>query len=78
MQICFNFPVPKRLSGVKILEGQTNDRQMRGLREMQVSERILLPMSLLKALINIWNEDKRPDADDENMWSEFEHDIELL
>ena len=35
-------------------------------------------MSLLKALINIWNEDKRPDADDENMWSEFEHDIELL
>ena len=49
-----------------------------GLREMQVSERILSTMSLLKASINIWNEDISPDADDESMWSEFEHDLELL
>ena len=46
--------------------------------EMQVSERILSTMSLLKASINIWNEDISPDADDENIWSEFEHDLELL
>ena len=50
-----------------------------GLREMQVSERILSTMSLLKASINIWNEDLSPDADDdESMWSEFERDLELL
>ena len=49
-----------------------------GLREMQVSERILSTMSLLKASIDIWNEDINPDADDESMWSEFEHDLELL
>ena len=35
-------------------------------------------MSLLKASINIWNEDISSDADDRNMWSEFEHDLELL
>ena len=35
-------------------------------------------MSLLKASINIWNEDISSDADDKNMWSEFEHDLELL
>ena len=50
-----------------------------GLREMQVSERILSTMSLLKASINIWNEDLSPHADDdESMWSEFERDLELL
>ena len=50
-----------------------------GLREMQVSEMILSTMSLLKASINIWNEDLSPDADDdESMWSEFERDLELL
>ena len=50
-----------------------------GLREMQVSERILSTISLLKASINIWNEDLSPDADDdESMWSEFERDLELL
>ena len=50
-----------------------------GLREMQVSERILSTMNLLKASINIWNEDLSPDADDdESMWSEFERDLELL
>ena len=32
-------------------------------------------MSLLKASINIWNEDISSDADDRNMWSEFEHDL---
>ena len=35
-------------------------------------------MSLLKASINIWNEDISSDADNKNMWSEFEHDLELL
>ena len=35
-------------------------------------------MSLLKASINIWNEDLSPDADDESMWSDFEHNLELL
>ena len=57
------------------------DRQMsrgRFLREMQVSKRNLSTMSLLKASINIWNEDISPDADDESMWSAFEHDLELL
>ena len=49
-----------------------------GLREMEVSERILSTMRLLRASINIWNEDISPDADDEIMWSEFEHDLELL
>ena len=50
-----------------------------GLREMQVSERILSTMSLLKASINIWNESISPDEDDdESMWSEFERDLELL
>ena len=59
-------------------------RQMSGgrflfsLQEMQVSERILSTMSLLKASINIRNEDISPDADDEGMWSEFEHNLELL
>ena len=48
------------------------------LQEMQVSERILSTMSLLKASINIRNEDISPDADDESMWSEFEHNLELL
>ena len=28
--------------------------------------------------MNMWNEDISPDADDESMWSEFEHDFELL
>ena len=46
-----------------------------GLREMQVSERILSTMSLLKASINIWNEDISPDAGDERMRSESEHDL---
>ena len=50
-----------------------------GLREIQVSERILSTMSLLKASINIWNESISPDEDDdESMWSEFERDLELL
>ena len=49
-----------------------------GLREMQLSERILSTMSLLKASINIWNEDISLDGDDESMWGEFEHDLELL
>ena len=49
-----------------------------GLREMQVSEKILLIMSLLTASINIWNEDISPDANNESMWREFEHDLELL
>ena len=49
-----------------------------GLREMQVSERILSTMSLLKVSINIWNEDISPDANDESMWSEFEHNLEQL
>ena len=35
-------------------------------------------MSLLKASINIWNEDISSDADDRNMWGEFEHDLKLL
>ena len=48
------------------------------LQEMQVSERILSTMSLLKASINFRNEDISPDADDESMWSEFEHNLELL
>ena len=45
---------------------------------MQVSERILSIMTLVKASINIWNEDISPNADDESIWSEFEHDLELL
>ena len=45
---------------------------------MQVSERILSTMNLLKASIIIWNEDTGPDADDESMWSEFYHNLELL
>ena len=45
-----------------------------GLREMQVSERMFSTMSLLKASINIWNENISPD---ESMWSEFERDLEL-
>ena len=45
---------------------------------MQVSEKILLIMSLLTASINIWNEDISPDANNESMWREFEHDLELL
>ena len=49
-----------------------------GLREMEVSERILSTMRLLRASINIWNEDISLDTDDEIMWSEFEHDLELL
>ena len=28
--------------------------------------------------MNMWNEDMGPDADDESMWSESEHDFELL
>ena len=35
-------------------------------------------MSLLKASINSWNEGISSDADDESMWSEFEHDLEFL
>ena len=35
-------------------------------------------MSLLKTSINIRNYDISPDADDESVWSEFEHDLELL
>ena len=38
-----------------------------GLREMQVSERILSTISSLKTSINIGNEDISPDADDESM-----------
>ena len=53
-------------------------RFLLGLREMQVSERILSTMSLLKVSINIWNEDISPDANDESMWSEFEHNLEQL
>ena len=49
-----------------------------GLRDMQVSERILLIMSWLKVSMNIWNEDISPDANNESMWREFEHDLELL
>ena len=45
---------------------------------MQVSERILSTMNLLKVSTNIWNEDISPDANDESMWSEFEHNLELL
>ena len=33
-----------------------------GLREMQVSERILSTISLLRASINIWDENLRPDT----------------
>ena len=32
-------------------------------------------MSLLKASINTWNEHISPDADDERMRSESEHDL---
>ena len=35
-------------------------------------------MNFLKVSINIWNEDISPDANDESMWSEFEHNLELL
>ena len=49
-----------------------------GFRGMQVSERILSTMGLLKGPINIFNKDISPDADSESMWSEFEHDLELL
>ena len=35
-------------------------------------------MSLLKTSINIRNEDICPDADNESMQSDFEHDLELL
>ena len=45
---------------------------------MQASERILSTMSFLKDSTNIWNEDISPDADDESIWSEFEHNLELL
>ena len=38
-----------------------------GLREMQVTERILSIMSLLKASIDIWNENISPNTDDESM-----------
>ena len=48
-----------------------------GLQEMQVSERSLSTMSLLKASMNVWNEYITPDADDESMWNEFEHDLKL-
>ena len=34
--------------------------------------------SLLKASINMWYKDISPDADDESMCSELEHDLELL
>ena len=53
-------------------------RFLSGLREMQVTERILSIMSLLKASIDIWDEDISPNTDDESMQSEFEHDLELL
>ena len=53
-------------------------RLLFGLQEMQLSERILSTMSLLKASIKIWNEDISPNTDDQCMWSEFEHDLELL
>ena len=49
-----------------------------GLREMQVSERILSTVSLLKASINIWDEDVRLDAANESMWTIFRHDLESL
>ena len=53
-------------------------RLLFSLQEMQVPERILSTMSLLKASINIRNEDISSDAYDESMWSEFEHNLELL
>ena len=56
----------------------SSGRFLFGLREMQVSERILSTMSLLKAAINIWNEDISSYADDDSMWSEFQQDLELL
>ena len=56
----------------------TGGRFLFGLRKMQASGGILSTMSLLKATTNIWNEDTGPDADGESMWSEFEHDLELL
>ena len=49
-----------------------------GLREMQLSERILSTISLLKASVNIWDENISSGADDESIWSGFEHDLELL
>ena len=49
-----------------------------GFRGMQVSERILSTMGLLKGPINICNKYISSDADSESMWSEFEHDLELL
>ena len=42
-------------------------RFLSGLREMQVTERILSIMSLLKASIDIWDEDISPNTDDESM-----------
>ena len=56
----------------------TGGRFFFGLRKMQASERILSTMSLLKASTNTWNEDIGSDADDESIWSESEHDLELL
>ena len=56
----------------------TGGRFLFGLRKMQASERILSTMSLLKASTNTWNEDIGSDADDESIWSESEHDLELL
>ena len=46
---------------------------------MQVYKRILsTTMRLLKASINIWIEGISTNADDESIWSEFEHDLKLL
>ena len=64
-----------RLSKYRQISGR---RFLFGLQEMQVSERILSTMSLLKASMNVWNEYISPDADDESMWNEFEHDLKLL
>ena len=61
-----------RLSKYRQMSG---GRCLFGSQEMQVSERILSTMSLLKASMNVWNEYISPDADDESMWNEFEHDL---
>ena len=47
-----------------------------GLQQMQVYKRILsTAMRLLKASINIWIKGISTNADDESIWSEFEHDL---
>ena len=74
IQICFNVSVPNRLYGVMILKVPANEQWKIFIGFARNAE----TMSLLKASINIWNEDISSDADNKNMWSEFEHDLELL